>query len=147
MTADLQELLARVEKAGGPDRELDARIFCAVNGYTFRSHRPDLGPPPTARAYVAYYEPKNGEHPSAYCPAFTASLDAALALVERVLPTFTADLTIYRTNGGEFKPHSLARLFCPYGEIQEHRGDARSPALALLAAALRALISNTEAAG
>src|SRR5690606_20644606 len=31
----LPDLIARLEKATGPDRELDGRIWCAINGYEF----------------------------------------------------------------------------------------------------------------
>lgn len=125
---ELEGLLARVEGAAGPDRELDKALW-----------------------YKLIFDPALDRQDDSYLklvgsplPWFTASLDAALALVERRLPTFTTDLTIYRTNAGEFKPHSLARLFCPYGEISEYRGDAKTPALALLAALLRALITQAQ---
>ena len=118
---ELQGLLERVEAAPGPDRELDLFIWRWEHGFNpFKA---------------SFSDNKDPIYP------VTTSLEASLALVERVLPTFTVDLTIYRTNGGEFRPRSVSRLFCPYGEISEHRGDASTPALALLSAMLKALIA------
>jgi hypothetical protein len=127
-------LLARVEAASGEDRALNADLWEAFglvpehhcHAWCGQNGRTDL---------------TRGDFVLAWAPSYTGSLDAALSLCERVLPTFTIDLTIYRTNAGEFRPHALARLFCPYGEITEHRGDARTPALALLAAMLKGLLS------
>lgn len=68
----------------------------------------------------------------------TTSLDAALALAERICPRFSVTVVKYRTNDGEFKPSGEASLLNPYGNITEHRGKAATPALALCAAILRA---------
>lgn len=147
LSADLSTLLARAEAAEGPDRELDARIFCAVNGYTFRSHRPDLGTPPTGSAYVAYYEPKNGEHPNAYCPAFTATHDAALALCERELPGWLRDAG-ERYIGIQARDW-IAHVETPWQDSPTtvrwtYCGRAKTPALALLAALLKAKIAQAS---
>lgn len=67
--SDLQSLLERLEKATGPDREIDQDIEDIVR----------LGIAPR-------------DKPLPFCPKYTSSLDAALSLVERVLPPLpTAD--------------------------------------------------------
>lgn len=58
--ADLAALIARVEGATGPDRNLDAQICRAV-----------LNSPQVERAT---------------CPAYTASIDSAIALVQKHFP-------------------------------------------------------------
>jgi hypothetical protein len=68
---ELRALLARVENATGPDREIDKALFAVFDPE--RANR---------MTYVQY----EGYAPMWTAPAYTASLDAALALVERVLP-------------------------------------------------------------
>lgn len=84
--ADLSELLERVKAATGPDRELDCEIAIAVDGYFTLPPRWDGGP-------IGYgYVDADGTliHPGhggdQLVKRYTASIDAALALVERCLP-------------------------------------------------------------
>lgn len=132
----LSDLLARLEAAEGANSGIDSALAVALGEWTpprgFTQPRPEEYPWQWSKKQHNAYQPHD---------PYTASLDASLALVERTAPTFTADLTIYRTNGGDFQPHALARLFCPYGEISEYRGDAKTPALALLCALVKALIA------
>lgn len=65
----LEELLKRVEGAEGPDREIDVLISVYFDPPS-QPHEPPLPVLPTGRAV----------------PFFTASLDATVDLVERVLP-------------------------------------------------------------
>jgi hypothetical protein len=74
-------------------------------------------------------------------PAFTASLDAAVALVERVLPGWR----IAEMKDGiphEDGPYCHVRLWCPANSALGHRyrGNGRTPALAFLRALLSAKI-------
>lgn len=138
--SSLAELLTRVEGASGPDRELDGRVWCAANGFTYRGSCPELGAPPAGSAYVAYYDPVHGERPTAYCPALTGSLDATLALVERVLPGAWWILGKGRLRGAE-PLYGAQLLFGSDEEIGAGEHEA-SPELALLAALLRALTEN-----
>jgi hypothetical protein len=95
--SDIKALIERLEKATGPDRELDAAIWAAtlprdgvgIDGYGL----PDGAHyeyRPCEDGRVEMLVSLNGERgvtranrPS---PEYTASLDAAVALVEKVLP-------------------------------------------------------------
>lgn len=110
MTA-LTDLLARVEGASGADRDLDAAIGLALGV------RDVLG---TGRA------------------AFTASVDAALALMESVLPgsTFAAHGP---DEDGKFWAGVGPSHYQAWADAEDI--SAAFPALAILAATLRALIA------
>ena len=95
---DLSALIARVEAATGPDREIDWEVHC-------------LGGMEGAGSY--------GRH-----PAYTASVDAVLALIERKLPDeawLLLDRVLYSR------------------KIEVFDTTQQKLALALLAATLRAL--------
>jgi hypothetical protein len=116
--SDLKELLARVEKAEGPDREIDAALQRLIGG----------------------------EHIHWGCGllvnGFTASLDASLALVERVLPGWLRELQEY----GE--PDSfwwVTLRSYPFGIA--FGGRAATPALATCCALLKALIAKENDRG
>lgn len=85
---ETEKLIERLEAATGPDRELDGLMygwesglspnggsFMLGGGFQFR-HPTKVHPSGPAALYV----------PGDSVPAYTASLDAALALVERVRP-------------------------------------------------------------
>lgn len=67
--SDIDALIERLEKATGPDREIDAMILVVEEPRIF-----DLLP---------YWTPEEREN---IVPRYTESIDAAVALVERVLP-------------------------------------------------------------
>lgn len=144
---DLADLLARVEGARGPDRELDALIWLAcgldpvcgspMSGET-RAGRFKFRPGQPLSLLVAKY-PKFIDLAAVACqPAHvTTSLDAAVALAERVLPGFDADINIRRSDDED-----MAAYLWPSGTyIGGYGGHGKTPALALLAAMLRALSS------
>lgn len=120
MTID--ELVKRLEAATGPDRELDAEL------------------------YDAFIEPLTWQVVSdsghQKPPCYTASLDAAVALVERVLPGRGLMMARGRTRKNEplWGIEVLASDFCPVGKppvIAE--AEHEDPALALTLAACRAI--------
>jgi hypothetical protein len=82
MTTDLTALRERVSGLSGPDREVDAEIAEAL-GQTppeaFRLYGNGLGTAQTGKFGT-------GPYTVWASPAFTASLEAVLALAERVLP-------------------------------------------------------------
>lgn len=81
--ADLSELVERLRKATGPDRELDAAIWLVDEGYEKRG---GFNPSTVFWTQVQDGFAMEGNSPMRSVPKFTASVDAALALVERVLP-------------------------------------------------------------
>jgi hypothetical protein len=102
---DLSALLERVEKAEGPRYELDQAINRAVDSW-----QPAVPPP------------------------YTASLDAALALVERVLPGHRS--IVERAHDG-----TGWAMIQTGPEEPRNMTDAPTPALALISALLKALAS------
>lgn len=117
---DLMELASRVEAGEGPDRDLDAEIKEAVG------HMWD---------YAADWGPRGHDKPVAF--AYTASLDAAMTLIpgdemwdvsRESADTYTADLTCFYRGIVDYEPDADKVPF----------GRAKSPALALTAACLRA---------
>ena len=123
----LKKLLERVETATGADRDLDKAICC-------------------------HFEPKkiwvrdnNGiGFPGYIAPALTVSIDAAVALVEKMLPMsvwsiYNSDPKCVTTGGSAF-------IYADSDDDDAFRAAGASPALALLAAMLRALIKKEERA-
>jgi hypothetical protein len=106
MTSTLKELVERVAKAEGRDWSLDRAINDAL-GIDNRYH----------------------EH-----AGYTGSIDAALALCERVLPGWSWMARWVRPDAGG--PISVAYVD---NAERHHNATAKTPALALLAAMLRAL--------
>lgn len=110
VSSALSDLLLRVEGATGPDREID---FAITNALV-----PDWAIYSDARCF------------------FTSSLDAALALVTRVLPGW-AGWKLERLASGR-----------PWSRVYSSKGawsaTAATPALALLAAMLKALQQEGE---
>lgn len=139
---DLAGLAARVAAATGPDRELDlwltALLWDPWPNEDFDALKADIQRVGVDQMYV--------ERP------FTASIDASLALVERVLPEAVWEVQRY---GGEWRPgyRYAARVARPYSGKDDHengrprgKGDvASTPALALLSALLAALIAKESA--
>ena len=124
MTTDRATLLAladRVEAATGPDREMDAEIAFAVG---WRKSRGE------------WWKPPGGEW-GLVLPTFTASLDAALSLVPEGW-RWSVDFT----QRAPYQDCGRADLYAPgsgYKPADVQDVYAATPALALTAAALRAL--------
>ena len=125
MEHSLSSLIERLEKASGPDREIDALIFVAVD-----ARDPALR---VARSTPLgwYVEAGDDEDRPLLQPEYTKSLDAALALCERALPDWDIDLGKV---GGEWFATVL-----PQDGTDIDGEQAPSPALALCLALLRAL--------
>jgi hypothetical protein len=129
----LSDLIERVEKATGPDREIDYEIARTIEGYANA---------PTDLEGIQAADHGAGIWPDGGQPGrYTASLDAAIALVERVLP----DANCY---GVEKDPRSwiahVSRNQVDSGHWLKEAEHKTAP-LALLSALLRALsIKETE---
>ena len=83
----IEELIAALEMATGPSRELDCAIAVTIDGYYEIPPKWEGGP--VGYGYVEddgkrYVEPGHGG--DQLVPHYTASIDAAVALVNRVLP-------------------------------------------------------------
>lgn len=75
---DLSALIARVRDAKEASRELDARVYCFEHGHTFNES--------TLPVLSMWVKGVGWPVQVAAAPRYTTSLDAAVALCERVLP-------------------------------------------------------------
>lgn len=147
-TEKLRELLERVEAASGPDREIDFDListfdegsYAAREIESFRRWEGEKMISEGGPHYwgISYWR----ENFSSSCPIIklTASLDASIALVERMLPGHGWSVNDYsgvKSGVGCFI-HSPARCF--------HETGKTAP-LAVLATLLSALISQAEGEG
>ena len=133
---DLQALIERVEKATGPDRDLDADIYEAL-GYEVkrRSERVEEGWRVRRTVDWRYLDGSSW----LAMDYLTGSVDAALALVERVLPgaAYTINsFDVQRTPTTERRVH--VHLSDYEGADHGALGDAPTAPLAILIATLRA---------
>jgi hypothetical protein len=124
----LTELIERVEKLEGPDSGVDLALAVGIGGFAWERRGPD-------RREWLYPTGRDWFHRLDHAPRYTASLDAALGLVERVLP----GLYMWRVEfDDEPTPYPCeARVFAE-GHI-EGGASAKTPALTLILAMLRAL--------
>jgi hypothetical protein len=128
MASELLALAERIEKATGPDRWLESEIWRVVNGWPEedgeRFEDRTTAPAPWWR------RDPNDRVAFECAPEFTASIDAALTLVPQ---------------GWRFSVDNLNRAgplaICEPDRGAYVRAEATTPALALCAAALRALAS------
>jgi hypothetical protein len=124
-SSEIEGLLSRLEAATGPDRELDHRLQgILVNDGNF-GHYAGLEEWVTAGMEFGWNT-----------PAYTASIDAALALVERLLPGWRRRLEEPHGDGGW-----RASLIWPDQEdvVRAKVAEAPTAPLAILLALFRAL--------
>jgi hypothetical protein len=126
----LQELRERIGRLTGPDREVDAALWALTNCVDDTTYLYGAGGYPDGTRIKSYRRPG----PRWFAPRYTASLEAALGLVERVSPA--QDIAICRV-GGQWE----ADMGPP--ESFQRDGHALGPTapLALLLALLAALSS------
>lgn len=130
----LRDLQRRVAAASGPDREIDAGVWCFERGYVLRAWNTNT----VFWSKVADGMQFNGNDMMRIVPRYTASLDAAVALLNRVLPGWWWALGV-----------SMSGFSTKVGETIFHdksEGDGCLPPLALCSALLSALISRAETA-
>lgn len=159
--ADLSQLIERVENLTGPDREIDAEIDAALfGGRAAHTFSEDCGGARLRKSYGAGTVFLNGDpndngghvltRHHRMADGYTASLDAAIALTERVLPGAKISLFIGHLTSAKDGSGSRAQVVrgkgpkCPHTGIRWPRtvGEcfhAATPAIALLLATLRAL--------
>jgi len=114
----VEELIARLEAASGPSRDLDMSIYLATD------------PRMNGCYFLDTYIPERDGKPA---PAYTSSIDAALMLVPLNYGELDFDLTRY-CGGWSCLVSSGEQAWCTTG----HAKDASTPALAICIAALRA---------
>ena len=119
----MTDLIARLEAAEAGSRELDSRIVYAL----------DLAP----HGFWRIPGVEHGTWAAAgnttwVAPHYSTSLDAAMALAERVLPGWEGEIDFGRRGFACLHPEQ------PYPAHLEYNAEASTPALALCAAILRA---------
>lgn len=145
----LDDLLSRVEAATGPDGELDAALWLRfVPGTTRKATTVNHPKGP-------YIIDETREHfRLVTVPAYSASLDAALALCERVLPGWawcaagpdaeTSEPLCWATLAGPVRMVKLDWDGPPEPDRETITSYAMTPALALLAALLKAVQAQSQ---
>jgi len=123
----LPALLARVEAATGPDRELDRDLMLAIGEAREIDDNLFYGPGEIAW-YFGRYEDDCNMPP---LPHLTSSLDATVALVEKLRPDIRIDV-IKRADGTGYG--------CIWTKSGNRSNNCATPHLALLAALLRSMI-------
>lgn len=158
------EMAERVRASSGPDRELDLALlnlyYAADVPYRWSSSPflvnrdgsqqreiavldfPEAMPPEEQEFYRTYSEAHGGLPSALTPPAFTGSVDAALALVERMLPGWEYVLNV-RDRG------ISANLIWPDQSpvVRAKVGRAATLPLAILAALLEAIQSHQKEGG
>lgn len=144
MGSDLRGLIERLEKATGPDRELDGAMWLhfdqealykcwGVRGMRYAGHV-------HTKAEKAAHIKRMSEY---YAPAYTASLDAAVALVERVAPGWSWECRASGTGDkGQATIWNPSRR--PGDNDQQRVYNCASPAIALCLALLRSQEQSPE---
>lgn len=128
---DFRDIIERLERATGGDRELDADIDVALFGgetvwkqanYTMEMY------PASRRASKAHVGGFANEH----VPAVSSSIDAAVALIDRLKPGSTMDLWF-----GPKEQHVV--LMPPDADEPEFRARSASRPIAILLGLFRAI--------
>lgn len=122
------KLLERIRAADGPDRELDEQLALAIGGWK-QSEDSHYTESPEGLDY--YY-------PSEHWPHYTASIDAALALVTKLLPG-----RWWVLNSG-LEAGSATCLIDAGKPFETHNDHGATPPLAILASLLTALIAQPK---
>lgn len=90
------DLLERLTKTTGPDRELDALLHAFADGRTVRENvHPEFGRQLLARNSRPPHDEYWLDHPASMHPAFTGSIDAAHGLVTHFLPGHQVNMHTY----------------------------------------------------
>ena len=127
--SDLSSLIARLEAAEGPDRELDCHLWVAAQGGDARMNYVES----ESKCFV--WERGldgmwiRGVVNFRAVPSYTSSIDAAVSLAERVLPGNQVNVTKFTS--------TVARASIGNGWIAA--STHKTPALALVLATVKAL--------
>jgi hypothetical protein len=125
--SDLSSLIARLEKAEGPDRGLDGYIHNGAFGTAY------VRVPESVTGFFT----SNSDNGCPEVPAYSSSLDAAVSLAERVLPGCFYLASKGKTRHDE--PMFAAQIMFGTDEVLGEAESDASLAAAIVAATLRAL--------
>lgn len=139
MTIDFVELAERVGKAHGPDRELDALL--EVQARRLEAYAVGLNDETRAQWRASPDGMVSDQDAIYHAPRFTASIDAALGLVERLLPEWHVEIYGASSKTAAVKIEPLLRRD---GGAAWSPNDL-SPPLAIISALLAALQDTTHA--
>ncbi|NTG01837.1 hypothetical protein G6L30_17100 [Agrobacterium rhizogenes] len=149
----LEELIAALEKATGPDRWCDANIYAMAHGQTIQIFGGNIVS--NGHSVIGWLDPGKVNvnfTPSGIgelIPRYTASIDAAVALVERVLPGWRIenlsewDAEILRDQG-PWMCDLVQRRLEFFDRKSAKCSHAPTAALALCIATLRALFPKEQ---
>lgn len=102
---DLQSLIERVEKLTGPDREVDAELCLAFSYIGWVENPLNLRRSEDHSNLLDYEADEDGDGHLSGCtdcaPELTASVDAALAFAERVLPGWVLGSIVRAYSAGD----------------------------------------------
>ncbi len=135
--SDMVELLARIEAATGPDRELDGDLHNVLFGTAYVR----------SAGSVSGFMTSETDNGNPYVERYTASIDAALALVERMLPGYRWGVSAVGIKRGTHPDGKAAYVDGFRAHVTESSplrpmpstADAPTAPLAILAALLKAL--------
>jgi hypothetical protein len=127
----MTDLIKRLEEAEAGSRELDAAIADLFNPV-----------PDQYDGFAGRWPFVEGSPFSDQTPPVTTSLDAALALAERVLPGWGWEISHDDCNGNYYA--WVGKDFYLHGPQEHLRGIQESPALALCIAVLKATDTGRE---
>lgn len=127
----MSDLIERLEKAEAGSRELDALVWCATvpGGATYDTGRSRVTYPDKSWAIITSFSP------------VTTSLDAALALAERVMPDHNWSVgCLPVSDEADYEEHHSfgALLYSRYTKPYDAMAHGASPALAVVTAVLKA---------
>ncbi len=131
----ISEIIERLEKADRANGQLDRELFMLHHGYTRIEQEYDSAGP---RYYAWSGEKYIGEITSIDQPQYTASIDAAVQLCERVLPDYLWGITQGTDGDLEFQGNVWPNMQ-PFDASRDRFGYHSKPAIALCIAILRAL--------
>lgn len=145
--AALQAVIERLEKATGPDRELDARIHAIIE-------LPSSDWEACEKSIISgdglvTWHYLNKSQITARAPSYTASIDAAIALTERMLPGWARVFKYLASQSAyvfliEYERGEDGLWWHNTGEHLKIKASHKTEPLALLLALFKALLAKEE---
>jgi hypothetical protein len=144
---NLTSLVEKLEKAEGPDTELDARIWAHFAGVKYTGHNKPYGDVhgrtqveftvPPKRTSIVTNDGSFAKGPYRHAEPVTSSIDAAVSLAARVLPGWCMDADLLAPPPLPTK--FIVRAYHQNGQWSAVRAECVSAPLAICLVTLRAL--------